>query len=388
MIPLLLTVGPSAIAIFGKGFFQIALLSVALFRAKGRIKPPRKLTPLICTTIFFSLAILSTIFINIDDAFYYYKLSTNSLVAILMASVIRKDSENSFASKYSNTLFIFSILALLGLFLNLITPQNITTEIGLRTYHTNFLTIWISDAGYNSSQTTFSPFNIRLQSYFDEPGTYGVLAVPALAYFTSRKSNVRSILLFSCIVLSESFNAILLSLLVILAIVFNDSHIKRKITLTAISLILIYIFCDVIINLYEIKMGLDEAYANNSSFETRYSEYEYIYRNIADYAFPKPLQNISHLELPNISSSYVRWIFDSGFILFAILLFPFFETLKAAKIGFFKKTPSGLFISALCVSVLISGFQRTSFLDNILFLTIIYYCIESRFTIEQAPRQK
>jgi hypothetical protein len=108
-----------------------------------------------------------------------------------------------------------SVAGVLGLVLSEVTDWHLTAAIGDRVYQTNLLNVWLVDSGFDSSQTSISPFAFRLQSYFDEPGTYGMVLIPALFHFLDNGEKGKATILAVCVFLSESASAWFLALLLL-----------------------------------------------------------------------------------------------------------------------------------------------------------------------------
>ena len=237
------------------------------------------------------------------------------------------------------------------------------------------LTVWLLDAGFNSSATNFSPFEYRLQSWFDEPGTFGILLLPALFFYLRSGDRLRCALILAGIFLSESANAWAIAALMGLWKIFTlRRNAERAVWLGVIAVLLGLVAPD-IVRLYEIKAGIDAAYANSSSLGTRSAEYDYLFENLATHALPLSQQFQAASRLEGISSSYVAWYISAG------LLFPLCVGSVVFELGWRAVRSFGAargdvpFALVVASVVFISGFQRTSFLDNVLFMSLMYWSL-------------
>ena len=297
-----------------------ALLIYLTFRSGGwRDLRGTPSSAVIIALIFIVLATIAGLSSDTDNLSKLYKLLGNSLVAVLIARALINRYGSDFPSAYAHAVMGMSLLGVLGLVLAGLTEWHLTASIGERAYHTNLFTVWISDSGFDSSQAVFSPFKYRLQSFFDEPGTYGMLLVPALFHFLDKGSYRKAAIMTACIFLSESASAwMFAAALLSLKLYFAPRRTDKVLVLAFLVLIGIVIYPDVI-KLYEIKVGLDEAYANSSSYGTRSLEYDYVLRNLATHFVPFTRIDTAYAELEGISSSYVAWYVLAGGLFLLIL---------------------------------------------------------------------
>ncbi len=308
----------------------------------------------------------------------YAKLVLNSGFAIIAASALVARYGANFPKVYTDAIVVLSVLGIAGLALTLVTDWRLAVNIGERLYLSNLLTVWISDSGFNSSQAMFGPFQYRLQSFFDEPGTYGMLLLPALyqALETRRWSQV--LVLVAAVFLTESANAWLGAVLLFALFLFQAGSTAQKLGICAALGAMTLAFADVLLALYDIKMGIDAAYASNSSFGTRALEYAYVSEHFTRHALPLSELPRAQAALPGISSSYVSWAVHAGWAFLAVFL------LSATVAGWvhvkiwFKMSSRNYFPFVLAVTLLSSGFQRTSIFDNILFMALFYWAVMYR----------
>lgn len=375
MIFALLANGASAVPLFVPLLPQALLIYLTFPSGGWRDLRGTPSSAVIIALIFIVLATIAGLSSDADNLSRLYKLLGNSLVAVVVARALINRYGRGFPSAYAHAVMGMSLLGVLGLVLASLTEWHVTANIGERAYHTNLLTVWISDSGFDSSQAVFSPFKYRLQSFFDEPGTYGMLLVPALFHFLDKGSYSKAAIMTACVFLSESasawmFAAVLLSL----KLYFAPRRTDKVLVLAFLVLIGIVIYPDVI-KLYEIKVGLDEAYANSSSFGTRSMEYDYVLRNLATHFVPFTRIDGAYAELEGISSSYVSWYVLAGGLFLLILAWVLLALSRLALHTIKRNDELHRFALVMAVILFSSGFQRTSFLDNILFMSLFYWSI-------------
>ena len=381
MILILLMNGASVVPLFIPMLPQVILVALVLRHARLdriRIEPP---VAAAISRVFLALGTGAALGSDLDNALRFWKLLGNSVVAVFVARALTARYGETLPSAYSHAVLAMSVAGLLGLLLSLLTDWHITAAIGDRVYNTNLLNVWLLDSGFNSSQTTFSPFPYRLQSFFDEPGTYGMLLVPALFHFLDTDRRCKAAVITLCVLLTESASAWLLTALLF---VFQATRIKRAtdkaLLITVIGSVVIGAFPE-IVRLYEIKAGIDDAYLNNSSFGTRSLEYDYIFGHWLTHVLPLSSVSSAYAELGTISSSYVTWYIFGGVafvVLFLSVLGGLCRALWAARREGSTQQRFAFVLGAVLFS---SGFQRTAFLDNIMFMSLVYWALgRSRFS--------
>lgn len=331
-------------------------------------------------SIFILLVVLTAALqVDVDLFFKFSKTLVNSIFSVVAATALIYRYRDDFPEIYTNAVVKFSLLGIVGLCFTLISDWNISANIGERNYYTNLLTVWIADGDANSSLTYFSPFKYRLQSFFDEPGTFGIILIPALYYSIHKKQAIKIALLCSSIFLTESLNAWVGAFILFIYFFFKSSSKTHKVLFLISAFVIGLVFADVFRSLYEIKMGIDDAYSNNSSYGTRSLEYQYILDNLFFHALP--LSNIRHAfdQLSGVSSAYIQWIIYGGWI-FIIVLFSGMIAIGALYLKLRRDYPSNNYFSfILAISLYTSGFQRTSILDNVLFMTLFYWSLFNIF---------
>jgi hypothetical protein len=327
------------------------------------------------SSFLFFLAIAAGFISELDLFFRLFKLSLNSIFAIFAAVALAGRYGDDFAKVYTGAITKLSLLGIFGLIISSITDWSLVAYIGDRSYHTNLLTVWIADGEVSSSGTNFSPFAYRLQSFFDEPGTFGMFLIPALYFAIYERRAMPIIVLITSIFLTESANAWVGTIILFIIYIFRTSSAIQKLLISSVLLSVLIAFSDVLTTLYEMKMGIDEAYANASSYGTREMEYRYILDNLLSHAAPLSYLGRAHAALPGISSAYVDWAIHGGWV----FLFLLFCGLIATGMVFVKIRASACeqsyFPFVLAVTFFISGFQRASVLDNILFMTLFYWSL-------------
>jgi hypothetical protein len=380
MIYVLLANGASALPLFIPVLPQLLLVMLAL-----RHFDQMPFRNSLCL-YYFALMSAFILVMALDAAFSsdselflkYFKLLINSGFALVAAAALVAHYREQFPSVYTNAIVAMSAAGIAGLLLTLGSEWHIAVNIGDRNYLTNFLTVWISDDGFNSSQAMFSPFKYRLQSFFDEPGTFGMLLLPALYHAINAKRGWQVMILVVSVFLSESANAWIGALLLFSLYIFNAGSTSQKIlavlTIAGVALA----FGDLLKTLYDVKMGIDAAYATNSSFGTRALEYGYLADNILEHALPLSHLNHAAQTLPGISSSYVDWVVHAGWAFIGLLFSSAIVTGGTYVKIWLKMSSSNYFPFVLALTLLLSGFQRTSVFDNVLFMTLFYWAIMFR----------
>jgi hypothetical protein len=377
MIYILLANGASVIPSFLPGIPQLLLVLVTL-RILAKQRLPMSLPIFAVMLGIFLLFALSAISSLPDQMGRFAKLLVNTVVAYVLAAGLAQRYRDDFPHQYSRVLFLFTVTGILGLLLAFITDWNVTFALGDRTYHTNLLTTWLTDGDFNSSQTYFSPFPYRLQSMFDEPGTFGILLVPAFFHYVQKGRTKEIIILLIGALLSESANAWALCLLILMGKIWTLEARIAKATFFAVLTGLLIPAMPTLVKLYEIKTGLDEAYANSSSLGTRSLEYAYLQQNWERHLLP--FQDLHALALfpDGISVSYVSWYIYGGLIFVSMLVA---VVLGLAAISVQSRRwadPTRYFQIVLAVILLLSGAQRSSLFDNVLFMTLAFWTLLHR----------
>jgi hypothetical protein len=377
MIYILLANGASVIPQFLPAVAQSLLLLWALrVLMTQRFKPS---LPITGVAVALMLLMVGAVLTNeTDEGLRFAKLLINALVAALVAAGIERRYALCFGDVYTQAMLVMTLVGIAGLLLATLTPWHLTSAIGDRTYHTNLLTTWLRDGGFESSQTLFSPLPYRLQTMFDEPGTYGILLVPAFFHAVHRNRAWQAALLLTGAFLSESANAWLLCGLILAVKACTVRSASAKLSLVLALLAALVAAWSTLVQLYEVKTGLDEAYAANSSLSVRQAEYEYVRKAWLEHLLP--LQNRQALaQFPDgISVAYVSWYINAGLLL-PIMLLPIMLALVAQMLrSRLQLDPDRYFALALATTLLLSGFQRSSFLDNVLFMSLTFWAVIHR----------
>ena len=375
MIYALLCNGASVVPLFVPLVLQVLLILLAIKYGRGERPKDETATMIVVSVALLVLATIAGLKSDLDNVLKLYKLLGNSIVAIFVVRGLSNRYGREFPAAYANAVLWMSVVGVAGLGLAAVTDWHITANIGDRAYHTNLLTAWISDSDFESSLAVFSPLPYRLQSFFDEPGTFGMLLVPAFFHFLDTGHRGKTAVLAACILLSESASAWFFAAL-LTALTFRSIRRRTdKFALLALLLAVgIYIAPDVV-KLYEIKVGLDEAYANNSSFGTRSLEYDYVLRNLTTHFLPLSRMDQAYAELEGISSSYIAWYVLGGALFVLVGIGALFAIARVAIAAYRSKDATQRFATVLAVVLFSSGFQRTSFLDNILFMSLFYWAL-------------
>lgn len=374
MIYILLTNGASIIPFFLPGLPQL-LLIIATIRVLFTQRLPESL-PVFAILIALCFLFLLAGFASLQDqAARFAKLIANALVAYVFAAGLVKCYGEKFPHHYSRAILFFTVTGIFGTLLTLITDWNVTYALGERQYHTNLLTAWLTDGGYNSSNTFLTPFPYRLQSLFDEPGTFGILLVPAFFYFVKEGRIKESFILIIGSLLSESANAWALFLIILIGKVYTQNSKLKKIFLFLILVGLLVIVAPTLVQLYEIKAGIDEAYENSSSLGTRSREYAYLLQNWEEHLLP--FKNLHAMaQFPDgISVSYVSWYMYGGILFIVMLIIVVVGMVMTVLKGRRWSDPTRHFQMILAALLLLSGAQRSSFFDNVLFMTLSFWVL-------------
>ena len=377
MIYILLTNGASIVPFFLPGLPQL-LLILATIRVLATQRLPKSLS-IFAVLIALSFLFLFAGFASLQDqATRFAKLIGNALVAYVFAAGLVHRYGEKFPYHYSRALLFFTVIGIIGILLTLITDWNVTYALGEREYHTNLLTAWLTDGGYNSSNTFLTPFSYRLQSLFDEPGTFGILLVPAIFESVKEGRIKESCILILGALLSESANAWVLFLIIVIGNIYTQNSNLKKSLILLILVSLLVISAPTLVQLYEIKAGIDEAYANSSSLGTRSQEYAYFLRNWEQHLLP--FQNLHAMALfpDGISVSYVSWYMYGGVIFIAMLVIVVLGMVMTVMQGRRWSDPTRHFQIILAALLLLSGAQRSSFFDNVLFMTLSFWVLLHR----------
>lgn len=374
MIYILLVNGASIVPFFLPGLPQLMLM-LATLRVFSKHGVPISL-PIILVLTALSIILVFAIFFGLpDQGFRVAKLIFNAQVAYIFAAGMVRRYGASFPHFYSRAILFFTTIGIFGSILTLISDWSITFALGDREYHTNLMTTWITDAGFNSSDTFLTPFPYRLQSLFDEPGTFGILLVPALLHFVKEGRVKESFILIIGAMLSESANAWALCLIIFFwkALTLN-SKLAKGFLFLALATLLAFA-APTFIQLYEIKAGIDEAYSNSSSLGTRSKEYAYLLENWDEHLLP--FQNMhAFTQFPDgVSVSYVSWYMYGGLLFVSMLLIIVFNVGMVLFRGSLRADSARYFQFVLGLILLISGAQRSSLFDNVLFMTLTFWVL-------------
>lgn len=383
MIYILLANGASVIPFFLPGIPQLLLAMASLWVVIGQRLPvsPPIFAVLLGLLLLCALAALNGL---PDQTSRFAKLMVNAMVAYVFAVGLVRRYGDDFPHQYSRVLCFFTVTGILGSLLASFTDWNITYAIGDRTYHTNILTTWLTDGNFNSSQSFLSLLPYRLQSLFDEPGTFGILLVPAFFHSVQRGKTKETLILLIGALLSESANAWALCLVILMGKVWTlKSRVTKALFFTALAGLLTAA-APTLIQLYEIKTGIDEAYANSSSLGTRSLEYTYLQQNWERHLLP--FQELHAMaQFPDgISVSYVSWYIYGGVIFVAMLAAVVMALALILVRGRKWAGPSRYFQILLAVILLLSGAQRSSLFDNVLFMTLAFWALLHR---PERPRE-
>ena len=377
MIYILLINGASIVPFFLPGLPQLLLIlgTVRVLFKHGMTVS----LPILAVLIALVFLLLFSVFEGVpDQGLRVAKLIVNGLVAYIFAAGMVHLYGEKFPYFYSRALLLFTTIGVFGSFLTLISDWNISLALGERQYHTNLLTAWLTDAGFNSSHTFLIPFPYRLQSLFDEPGTYGILLIPAFFYYIREGDIKRSFILMVGVLLSESANSWILCLIILIGKAWTLNSKLAKSLLSVGLATLLVIAAPILIQLYEIKAGIDVAYENSSSLGTRSQEYTYLLQNWDKHLIP--FQNLhATTQFPDgISVSYVSWYIYGGIVFIAMLLLVFISMVLVFLHGSRRNDPTRYFQFALGLILLLSGAQRSALFDNVLFMTLAFWVLLHR----------
>lgn len=382
MIYILLLNGASTVPLYLPGIPQIMLLSGVLFYS---VRAPFHFSTfeVVVFVNFLILAFISILKMEPYFGISAIKLAVNVIVSSLLANVLHQRFEGRFSEKYSMFMVVFSTVGILGLIFFELSSFQISKSIGPRLYSTNFLTVWITDSGYNSSQTVFSPFTLRLQSFFDEPGTFGVLLVPALFHFVKQRRHISAAVIFCAIFLSESLNAIALAIILLIFMSYNFGGWPQRLGLLITIAVGIYSFWAVILLLIEVKFGLGHGYQNFSSYSARSYEFQYLVDNFWTYFWP--LENLVIFEElgRGFSVAYIRWYLIAGVPIILIFMYAFVKFTYISLRLWRVNEGDVQFALVLLGVLLISGLQRSSFIDNVLFMTLTFWALRCKKRIKE-----
>lgn len=374
MIYLLSINGASIIPLFVPGIPQILLLAATLpILVKLRLPVSWSISTIMLGLL--TACVLSGLSSMSDQAGRFAKLLLNSAVAYIFAAALWRHYGTSFPHHYSKAILCFTVLGIMGSIATLVSNWSISHALGGRTYYTNMLTTWIMDEGYNSSQTLVTPFPYRLQSMFDEPGTFGILLIPALFFYIQKERKWESLILSIGIILTESANAWALLVLIILGYFFMMHRIIIKFLLLVLVAAAIGSAAPTLIKLYEVKAGIDIAYQNSSSLGTRASEYVYMAQNWENHILPLQIDRLDQIFPRGISVSYISWYIHGGVIFLIMLSGTFISAARISLRGWRYRDRNCYFQMVLIGTLLISGAQRSSIFDNILFMSLAFWCL-------------
>lgn len=385
MIYILLANGASSFPQFIPVIPQLLLVLCALWSLIKVPYRPTFLNALIVGAVVLLLAF--SLILNVpEEGLRFAKILVNALVSFLLVSLLNYRYGNNFPEVYSRAILFITVAAVAGLLLTTISDWHVSSSIGERQYNTNFLTTWLIDDGFNSSRTEFSPFPYRLQAMFDEPGTYGMLLVPAFFYFFHSGNSKSAALLLVGVFLTESANAWALCFLILMGRALSGKLTWPKLLFwLVLAASAISLSWSALVQLYEIKSGLDPAYENASSFSVRAAEYGYVIDEWYNHLLPLQNRQVFGLFPSGISVSYITWYLNAG-IIFVIILFAFCIALFIKLLNGRNRRDSNHYFSVVLAAVmLLSGFQRTSFLDNILFMSLTFWAF-TNWAPKTSPR--
>ncbi len=374
MIYLLCINGASIIPFFVPGIPQILLLAATL-PILLKLRLPVSWSILTIMLGLFTACVLSGLSSMSDQASRFAKLLLNSAVAYIFAAALWRHYGASFPHHYSKAILCFTVLGIIGSITTLGSNWSISYALGERTYYTNMLTTWIMDGGYNSSQTLLTPLPYRLQSMFDEPGTFGILLIPALIFYLQKERKWESITLSIGIILTESANAWALLFLIILGYFLIARKIIIRFLLVVLTTAAIGSAAPMLIKLYEVKSGIDIAYQNSSSLGTRASEYAYLAQNWENHILPLQVDRLDQIFPRGISVSYISWYIHAGAIFLIMLSGTFISAARSSLRGWRYRDRNCYFQVTLIGTLLVAGAQRSSIFDNILFMSLAFWCL-------------
>ncbi len=202
-----------------------------------------------------------------------------------------------------------------------------------------------------------------------------LLVFSALLYYVNGGDIKESFILLVGVLLSESTNAWALCIIILIGKAWMMNSKLAKSLLSLVLATLLVIVALIMVQLYEIKVGIDEAYTNSSSLGTRSQEYAYLLDNWDRHLFP--FQNMHAItQFPDgISVSYVSWYMHGGAVFVSMLLVIIFNVMKVLFQGSHRGDPARHFQIALGLILLLSGAQRSSVFDNVVFMTLTFWVL-------------
>ena len=365
IIDVLLVVSMALIAMCGK-------IDLSRFKSSSVVVP-------ILVTIYFFLLHLSTL-LN-GGATVNETVKPISVVLFTWFVYLYIDMEvlKKIPSLYSSYMYYLSVVAIVSLILLIVfdtSPIYTFSFAGESRSYDNYYGTWLIRIG-ESYPTYISGLDFdlyRLQAWYEEPGTFGFLLLPAIVFFLVEKAWKKFSLLCISLLLSMSFGAVaalLLALVIIRARVVITLFILCVFLITFMNLDL---FADAIWNYVQRKLGVVNHLDAGHSLRYRVD----LVGSVLNYFTSVPLwgTGLSYHEYFQQIGMHSRSIFTrlvaggvvGSIIIATIHILMSFFILKA----FFSiRDKQSYFYGSFVLFLIVMGLQRASFFDTYFYLCIV-----------------
>jgi len=352
--------------------FSLILMAFVIFLENDRkVKISRKVNVII-------LLIITFIFLRTSVEFYFFSNRAvteliQMIIYIFLALFIFQKMETKHCEYILNlnakVLLFFTSLGIVGFFINIYfkLPTIYIANLDGRDYLWKFFYWDIESEGMTSIINIGKIYGLnRLQTIFDEPGTYALLLLPAIMYYTVKKQKRVFILIFG-LLLSASVGGIISLLICISLYLIKNSrkNIGLIISLCLIGTVIFFCFSSEINDFFQLKFGIGKYRGTFSSYGAREIEYKNSYKILLDNPFGVDRRtDLLNKYGYNISSEILRELYLNGILAFVIRVCLEINISFLVLRTYFTKKRENVIPLYTMIPLIMMGYQRMTFINN------------------------
>jgi hypothetical protein len=323
------------------------------------------------TVFIFVLSIIfSSIYVSDGDWVRLFKYISLLPFSIFIYGFISKEVILNYPKYYSTIIYYFTILAIIStIYMYLGGSEIYSFTRGNREYINYYFTWTIRQDGVDSTIINMFDFTIkRMQSFYEEPGTFGVLIPPALIYAIYKSNIAMTFILLIGLFLTFSIGAWIIALL--LFILFFKELIENKLLLLVfflLFLVLIILFYEQLWHIIQLKFGTSDIKGSGHSYAAREgvmtTTLEAI-KNIGFFGFGASVKEQYYLYQVNTGTFFPHFV-RGGLVGFIAFLFLYIILSYCfIKLYLTKGKGDNIFYAALIFTIIVASPQRATFMDS------------------------
>ncbi len=339
---------------------------------------------LFCFILFYFILVLSTLLNMSYQSGIYNMIKSLIYFSLFLIIYLLIDSKNieKMIFFYNRLILLFSYLGVIGFVLiqNNLMPIIASYNIDDRVYNFYFFTTSIE----RDSILNIGNYSLyRLQSYFDEPGSYAIILIPTIIWYTYYSVNkIHRLTLYLAMILTFSIGGYITLLTVLIYFYFKDRIVNFVfyVLLICFIFVIFYSYIDellnsssIIIEFIKYKFGIGSYENEITSGGTRILQFNIFIDTLISNPFGIGFEN--GIVFSSITPGILRAIMASGMIglpfMVILNLFILKKSIVYANKGY-------LFHSALGITFIFQGMQRAAFFESFLGLMLFVLFLKSQ----------